>query len=54
MPRDTVVSWRTFALFLLFPPLAVVALVLFPVTLLVVFWLYHRGRRRAMNEASVP
>ena len=48
MPRDTVVSWKTFALFVLLPPLAVVAVVLFPLTLLVVLWLYYRGKRRAV------
>jgi hypothetical protein len=47
VPRDTVVSWKTVALFVLFPPLAVVAVVLFPLTLLVVLWLYYRGKRRA-------
>ncbi|MFD1587853.1 hypothetical protein ACFR9U_12755 [Halorientalis brevis] len=47
MGRDTIVSWETFALFLLFPPLAVLAIVFFPVTLLVVFYLYYRGREKA-------
>jgi hypothetical protein len=44
--RDTIVSWKTFALFLLFPPLAVLALVFFPITLVVVFWLYYRGKEQ--------
>lgn len=52
VPRDTVVSWRTFALFVLFPPLAVVAVVLFPLTLLVVGWLYYRGKRQAVEGAG--
>jgi len=52
MPRDTVVSWKTFALFLLFPPLALLALVLFPITLLVVFWLYYRGKHRSRQAAA--
>ncbi len=47
MPRDTFVSWRTLALFLLCPPLAIAAIVLFPLTLLILFWLYYRGKRRA-------
>jgi hypothetical protein len=47
MARDTIVSWKTFALFLLFPPLAIVAIVLFPLTLSVVLWLYYRGRNEA-------
>lgn len=44
MARDTVVSWKTFAIIVLFPPVALVALVLLPVTLVVIFWLYQRGR----------
>ena len=48
MPRDTIVSWKTFALFLLFPPLAIVAIVFFPLTLIVLFWLYYRGKADAM------
>jgi len=48
--RDTIVSWKTFALFVLFPPIAVVAIVCFPLTLLVVFWLYYRGKREARRE----
>lgn len=50
MPRDTIVSWRTFALFLLFPPLAILAIVFFPVTLLVVFCLYYRGKRQSLGR----
>ena len=52
MPRDTVVSWKTFALFVLFPPAAILALVFFPITLLVAFWLYQRGKRQALVEAA--
>ena len=47
MARDTIVSWRTFALFILFPPLAIIAVVLFPLTLIVLFWLYYRGKSEA-------
>jgi hypothetical protein len=50
MPRDTIVSWRTFALVILFPPVAVVAIVLFPLTLLVFLWLYYRGRNKTRLE----
>jgi hypothetical protein len=50
--RDTVVSWKTFALFVLFPPLAIVAVVLFPLTLLVVGWLYYRGKRQVVDGAG--
>ncbi|ELZ95849.1 hypothetical protein C440_06152 [Haloferax mucosum ATCC BAA-1512] len=50
MPRDTIVSWKTFALFILFPPLAIVAIIFFPLTLLVFFWLYHRGKQDARRE----
>ena len=52
MPRDTLVSWKTFALFVLFPPAAILALVFFPITLLVAFWLYQRGKRQALTEAA--
>lgn len=52
MPRDTVVSWKTFALFVLFPPLAIVAIVLFPLTLLVAFWLYYTGKAEALRERA--
>ncbi|MFC6755584.1 MULTISPECIES: hypothetical protein [Haloarcula] len=51
MPRDTFISWKTLALFVLFPPLAIVAIVFFPVTLGVIFWLYYRGRNEAKQEA---
>jgi hypothetical protein len=50
MPRDTIVSWKTFALFLLFPPLAILAIIFFPLTLIVLFWLYYRGKEDAMVE----
>ncbi|WP_276272862.1 hypothetical protein [Haloarcula litorea] len=50
MARDTVVSWRTLVLFLLFPPLAVAAVVLFPLTLAVLFWLYYRGKGQAVAD----
>jgi hypothetical protein len=50
MARDTIVSWKTFALFLLFPPLAIIAIVFFPLTLLVLFWLYYRGKNEARME----
>jgi len=51
MPRDTVVSWKTFAIFMLFPPVAILAIVLFPITLLVILWLYFRGRRQSRQAA---
>ncbi|GGM53123.1 hypothetical protein GCM10009006_37830 [Haloarcula argentinensis] len=54
MPRDTIVSWKTFVLFLLFPPLAIIAIVLFPLTLLVLFWLYYRGKTEALRERTTP
>jgi len=50
MARDTIVSWKTFALFLLFPPLAIIAIVFFPLTLLLLFWLYYRGKNEARME----
>ena len=50
MPRDTIVSWKTFALFLLFPPLAILAIIFFPLTLIVLVWLYYRGKEDAMVE----
>jgi hypothetical protein len=50
MARDTVVSWRTVALVLLFPPFALVAVVLFPLTVALVLWLYYRGRAQARPE----
>jgi hypothetical protein len=52
MPRDTVVSWKTVALVVLVPPLFVVAVVIFPLTLFVAGWLYYRGRERARRERS--
>ncbi|MDS0278359.1 hypothetical protein NDI85_11175 [Halomicroarcula sp. S1AR25-4] len=52
MARDTVVSWRTFALFLLCPPLAILALVLFPLTIAVLVWLYYRGKKQALDQPS--
>jgi len=52
MPCGTVVSWKTFALFVLFLPLAVVAIILFPLTLLVLFWLYYRGEHNSLQDAS--
>ncbi|EMA06234.1 hypothetical protein [Haloferax denitrificans] len=52
MARDTLVSWQTFALFVLFPPAALVALVFFPVTLLVFGWLYYRGKYEAELESD--
>ena len=55
MGRDTIVSWQTFALFLLVPPLAVLAVVFFPITLLVVFYMYYKGREKArMAERNRP
>ncbi|WP_224337306.1 hypothetical protein [Haloprofundus halobius] len=53
MPRDTLVSWRTFALFVLLPPAAIAAIVFFPVTLLVPFWLYYRGKLRAKADSAL-
>ncbi|WP_187367416.1 hypothetical protein [Haloferax sp. KTX1] len=52
MTRDTLVSWQTFALFVLFPPAVLVALVFFPVTLLVFGWLYYRGKYEALSETD--
>ncbi|ELZ95704.1 hypothetical protein [Haloferax volcanii] len=52
MARDTLVSWQTFALFVLFPPPALVALVFFPLTLLVFGWLYYRGKYEAVLESG--
>jgi len=54
MPRDTVVSWKTFALFILFPPLAIIAIILFPITLAVLFWLYYRGKSEVKLEQTPP
>ncbi|MFC6733038.1 MULTISPECIES: hypothetical protein [unclassified Haladaptatus] len=53
MPRDTFISWKWFALFLLFPGLLVVAIVFFPLPLAVLFWLYYRGKRQTrFGESS--
>ncbi|ADE01453.1 MULTISPECIES: hypothetical protein [Haloferax] len=52
MARDTLVSWQTFALFVLFPPAALVALVFFPLTLLVFGWLYYRGKYESIQESD--
>jgi len=50
VPGDTIISWKTLALFILFPPLAIVAIVFFPLTLGVIFWLYYRGKNEAKQE----
>ncbi|WP_338729207.1 hypothetical protein [Haladaptatus sp. DJG-WS-42] len=50
MSRDTFISWKWFALFLLVPGLALVAIVFFPITLAVLFWLYYRGKAQASGE----
>jgi len=52
MPRNTIVSWKTFVLFILFPPLAIIAIILFPITLAVLFWLYYRGKGEAKLEQT--
>lgn len=52
MARDTIVSWRTFALFVLFPPAAVLAVVFFPLTLAVILWLYYRGKNEVRLEEN--
>ncbi|GAB7093855.1 hypothetical protein JCM30237_10070 [Halolamina litorea] len=52
MPRDSFVSFRTLALFVLVPPLAVVALLLLPLTLLVLAVLYSRGAHEARLESA--
>lgn len=52
MPRDTLVSWETWLLFVLFPPLAILAIVLFPLTLLVLLWLYNRGKVRELDART--
>ena len=54
MARDTIVSWKTFTLFMLFPPIAILAIVLFPITLLVIFWMYFRGKKQAQQATSSP
>jgi len=54
MGRDTVVSWRTFALFVLCPPIAILAIVVFPLTLLVILWLYFRGKKRTHQANASP
>ncbi|WP_348609637.1 hypothetical protein [Halobaculum rarum] len=54
MARDTIVSWKTFALFVLFPPLAIIAIVFFPLTLYVLFWLYYRGKNEVRMERTIP
>ncbi|WP_254279138.1 hypothetical protein [Haloarcula marina] len=52
MVRDTIISWRTFALSLLFPPLAILAVVLFPLTIAVLLWLYYRGKTQIRTERA--
>lgn len=50
MARDKIVSWPTWALFVMFPPLAILAIVFFPVTLMVIYWMYLRGKRQSMKD----
>ena len=52
MKRDTIVSSKPFALVVLFPPLAIVAIILFPITLAVLFWLYYRGKSEGKVEQT--
>lgn len=52
MARDKIVSWPTWALFVMFPPLAILAIIFFPITLLVVYWMYLRGKRRSKKEVE--
>lgn len=52
MSRDKIVSWPTWALFVAFPLLAFVAIIFFPVTVLVVYWSYIRGKRQAIGESE--
>ena len=52
MARDKIVSWPTWALFVMFPPLAILAIVFFPITLLVVYWMYMRGKRQSMMDSE--
>lgn len=52
MARDKIVSWPTWALFVMFPPLAILAIIFFPITLLVVYWMYLRGKRQSKKEYS--
>jgi hypothetical protein len=50
MSNGTIVSWKTFLLFLAFPPLAILAIVLFPLTILLAYLMYTRGKRQAIEE----
>lgn len=50
MARDKIVSWPTWALFVMFPPLAILAIIFFPITLLVVYWMYMRGKRQSKED----
>jgi cbb3-type cytochrome oxidase subunit 3 len=52
MSRDKIVSWPTWALFILFPLLAVLAIIFFPITILVVYWSYIRGKRQAIGDSG--
>ena len=36
----------------MFPPLAILAIVFFPSTLIVAYWMYLRGKRQAMNNSE--
>jgi len=52
MARDKIVSWPTWALFVMFPPLAILAIVFFPITLLVIYWMYMRGKRQSIADSE--
>ena len=52
MSRDKIVSWPTWALFITFPLLAFLAIIFFPITILVVYWSYIRGKRQAIGDTE--
>lgn len=54
MARDTLVSWQTFALLLLAPPVGLAYLLLFPITVPITLWLYYRGKARAELPPEQP
>jgi hypothetical protein len=52
MARDTLVSWRTFALLLLAPPVGLAIVVLSPLLVGIVLAVYLHGRYRARGSTD--
>lgn len=52
MARDKSLEWKTLALFIAFPLLGFLALIFFPITIMLAYWLYVRGKRKSLEDAE--